>query len=134
MSPRRAVVQFALASLAAVVLLGLLAGTVLRHRTRDEAIREAKELTWLSGHGIAEPALTPGLYSEQPQALAKVKRALTPAVLQEPVVRVKIWTADGRMLIFSALCNNWTAPVKDVERVQDEIAVRLAELTTPVGG
>jgi D-alanyl-D-alanine carboxypeptidase/D-alanyl-D-alanine-endopeptidase (penicillin-binding protein 4) len=45
-----------------------------------------------------------------------------------------VTTADGRMLIFSALCNNWTAPVKDVERVQDEIAVRLAQLTTPVGG
>jgi D-alanyl-D-alanine carboxypeptidase/D-alanyl-D-alanine-endopeptidase (penicillin-binding protein 4) len=45
-----------------------------------------------------------------------------------------VTTADGRMLIFTALCNNWTAPVKDVERVQDEIAVRLAELTTPVGG
>ena len=45
-----------------------------------------------------------------------------------------VTTADGRMLIFSALCNNWTVPVKDVERVQDAIAVRLAELTTPVGG
>jgi D-alanyl-D-alanine carboxypeptidase/D-alanyl-D-alanine-endopeptidase (penicillin-binding protein 4) len=45
-----------------------------------------------------------------------------------------VTTADGRMLIFSALCNNWTVSVKDVERVQDAIAVRLAELTTPVGG
>ena len=41
-----------------------------------------------------------------------------------------VTTADGRMLIFSALCNNWTAPVKEVERVQDAIAVRLAELVT----
>ena len=45
-----------------------------------------------------------------------------------------VTTADGRMLIFSALCNNWTVPVKDVERVQDAIAVRLAELTTTLGG
>ena len=45
-----------------------------------------------------------------------------------------VTTADGRMLVFSALCNNWTVPVKDVERVQDAIAVRLAELTTTLGG
>jgi D-alanyl-D-alanine carboxypeptidase/D-alanyl-D-alanine-endopeptidase (penicillin-binding protein 4) len=45
-----------------------------------------------------------------------------------------VTTADGRMLIFSALCNNWTVSVKDVERIQDAIAVRLAELTTTLGG
>ena len=39
-----------------------------------------------------------------------------------------VTTADGRMLIFSALCNNWTTPVRAVERVQDEIAVRLASM------
>ena len=37
-----------------------------------------------------------------------------------------VTTADGHMLLFSALCNNWTTPVKAVERVQDEIAARLA--------
>ena len=40
-----------------------------------------------------------------------------------------VTTADGRVLIFSALCNNWTVPVADVERVQDVIAARLAGLT-----
>jgi D-alanyl-D-alanine carboxypeptidase/D-alanyl-D-alanine-endopeptidase (penicillin-binding protein 4) len=40
-----------------------------------------------------------------------------------------VTTADGRTLIFSALCNNWTVPVRVVERVQDAIAVRLAQLT-----
>jgi D-alanyl-D-alanine carboxypeptidase/D-alanyl-D-alanine-endopeptidase (penicillin-binding protein 4) len=39
-----------------------------------------------------------------------------------------VTTADGRMLIFSALCNNWTVPVRDVERVQDAVAVGLASL------
>jgi hypothetical protein len=32
------------------------------------------------------------------------------------------------MLIFSFLCNNWTVPVRDVERVQDAIAARLASM------
>ncbi len=40
-----------------------------------------------------------------------------------------VTTANQRMLIFSFLCNNWTTPVRDVERVQDLIAARLASMT-----
>ena len=36
--------------------------------------------------------------------------------------------ADGHMLIFSVLANNWTTSAAAVERVQDAIAVRLAAL------
>jgi len=39
-----------------------------------------------------------------------------------------VTTADGHMLIFSALCNNWTTSVREVERVQDAIAVDLASM------
>jgi D-alanyl-D-alanine carboxypeptidase/D-alanyl-D-alanine-endopeptidase (penicillin-binding protein 4) len=39
-----------------------------------------------------------------------------------------VTTADGRMLLFSFLCNNWTTPTSDVEHVQDAIAARLASL------
>jgi D-alanyl-D-alanine carboxypeptidase/D-alanyl-D-alanine-endopeptidase (penicillin-binding protein 4) len=39
-----------------------------------------------------------------------------------------VTTADQRLLIFSLLCNNWTVPVRAVERVQDTIAARLAAL------
>ena len=40
-----------------------------------------------------------------------------------------VTTRDGRMLIFSLLCNNWTVPARDVLHVQDLIAARLAALT-----
>ncbi|MGH7647843.1 MAG: D-alanyl-D-alanine carboxypeptidase/D-alanyl-D-alanine endopeptidase [Gemmatimonadaceae bacterium] len=39
-----------------------------------------------------------------------------------------VTTADGHMLIFSTLCNNWTTSVREIERVQDAIAVDLASL------
>jgi D-alanyl-D-alanine carboxypeptidase/D-alanyl-D-alanine-endopeptidase (penicillin-binding protein 4) len=39
-----------------------------------------------------------------------------------------VHTADGRMLIFSMLANNWTVPANDVTHVADVIAARLAEL------
>jgi signal transduction histidine kinase len=97
-SPARSLVQFALAALAAVVLLGVLAAAVLRNQTRDEAIREAKDLTRLAGRGIVEPSLTPGIYTGDPAARRKVWIAVRKQVLREPVVRVKIWTAQGRVL------------------------------------
>jgi D-alanyl-D-alanine carboxypeptidase/D-alanyl-D-alanine-endopeptidase (penicillin-binding protein 4) len=40
-----------------------------------------------------------------------------------------VTTADGRLLLFSVLANNWTVSVREVERVQDVLAVRLASLT-----
>lgn len=39
-----------------------------------------------------------------------------------------VHTADGRVLIFSILANNWTVPANDVTHVADVIAARLAEL------
>jgi serine-type D-Ala-D-Ala carboxypeptidase/endopeptidase (penicillin-binding protein 4) len=42
-----------------------------------------------------------------------------------------VTTADGRLLIFSFLCNNYTAPTREVERVQDAIAARLAAMGAP---
>jgi D-alanyl-D-alanine carboxypeptidase/D-alanyl-D-alanine-endopeptidase (penicillin-binding protein 4) len=42
-----------------------------------------------------------------------------------------VTTANQRMLIFSFLCNNWTTPVREVERVQDIIATRLATMSIP---
>jgi D-alanyl-D-alanine carboxypeptidase/D-alanyl-D-alanine-endopeptidase (penicillin-binding protein 4) len=37
-----------------------------------------------------------------------------------------VTTADGRMLIFSFLCNNFSTPTREVDRVQDAILVLLA--------
>jgi D-alanyl-D-alanine carboxypeptidase/D-alanyl-D-alanine-endopeptidase (penicillin-binding protein 4) len=42
-----------------------------------------------------------------------------------------VHTANGRMLIFSMLANNWTVPAVNVTRMQDVIAARLAELRLP---
>jgi D-alanyl-D-alanine carboxypeptidase/D-alanyl-D-alanine-endopeptidase (penicillin-binding protein 4) len=39
-----------------------------------------------------------------------------------------VTTADGHLLLFSVLCNNYSPPTSAVERVQDALAVRLANL------
>lgn len=43
-----------------------------------------------------------------------------------------VTTADGRMLLFSALANNYTTPVSEVTRVQDLIGASLARLRLDV--
>ncbi len=40
-----------------------------------------------------------------------------------------VTTANGKRLLFSILANNWTTSVREVEAVQDAIAVRLAGMT-----
>lgn len=39
-----------------------------------------------------------------------------------------VTSADGRLLIFSMMANNWTVPVREIERVQDAIAVKLSQM------
>ena len=52
--------------------------------------------------------------------------AKTGSVAQSRSLSGYVTTADQHMLIFSFLSNNWTVPVRSVERVQDAIAARLA--------
>ena len=39
-----------------------------------------------------------------------------------------VTTADGELLVFSMLCNNFTVPTRAVERVQDAVMARLASI------
>jgi len=55
-------------------------------------------------------------------------RAKTGSVAQARSLSGYVTTADRHMLMFSFLSNNWTVPIRSVERVQDAIAVRLAAM------
>jgi D-alanyl-D-alanine carboxypeptidase/D-alanyl-D-alanine-endopeptidase (penicillin-binding protein 4) len=39
-----------------------------------------------------------------------------------------VTTADGELLLFSILCNNYTVPTRQVDRVADALAVQMASL------
>jgi D-alanyl-D-alanine carboxypeptidase/D-alanyl-D-alanine-endopeptidase (penicillin-binding protein 4) len=57
-------------------------------------------------------------------------RAKTGFIAQARSLSGYVTSADGRVLIYSLLCNNWTIPVRAVERVQDSIVAKLAGMTT----
>lgn len=94
----RAVGQFVLASLVASVVL--IVGSVLAVRAlaRDEAIRDARSLTAFAAEGVIEPALEPGVLTGDPAALSRLDRAVQERVLNDRIVRVKIWTRTGKLV------------------------------------
>ena len=89
---------FAGASLLAMVALGFTATAILRRQARGEAIRDAKEITRLAGEGIAQPALSERMLAGDRAAQARFGRVMRERVLKDPVVRVKVWTLDGRVV------------------------------------
>lgn len=94
----RGVAQFALSGILALVLLGFAGVYLLRHTGQAEAIRNAKQVTAVAGHGIVEPNISPGLERGDPAAIARLDRVVHRGVLDDRVVRVKIWRADGKIL------------------------------------
>ena len=98
MSIRRPVVQFALAGLAVVALF--LAGSllVLQRIGQSEAARDARQFAVLSGQGVFEPALRDGVLAGDEEEIAALDQVVQERVLGERVVRVKVWTRDGRVV------------------------------------
>src|SRR5438309_2294060 len=92
------VTQFVLAGLAAVGLIS--AGTiyVVRRNATSEAIRNAREVAGIDGHAVAEPVLADGVLSGDPEAVARINTVVHERILSERVVRVKIWTPEGRIV------------------------------------
>jgi signal transduction histidine kinase len=87
----------------AVVLIGVAGFVLIRHSATASAVRQAKELTALAGRGIVEPQLTPRLLAGDRTALARLDQTVRNRILHgTPIVRVKIWDADGRIVYSDA--------------------------------
>lgn len=93
-----AVARFMAASLAAVVLLGALGLVVQRRLATEDAIADAKVVTELTGRGIVAPYLTQDALAGEPADLARLDRVVRERVLGDRVIRVKVWSPDGRIL------------------------------------
>jgi signal transduction histidine kinase len=97
-SVARDVALFALAGLLGFVLIGAAGWVLLGRYATDQAVQDARAVTRAIGLGVIEPALEPGLLREDPAAIARLDRIVHSRVLRSPVVRVKVWTADGRIV------------------------------------
>jgi two-component system NarL family sensor kinase len=95
-------VRFALGGFVALAVAGAISYLVLRDVGTNEALKNARQLTELVGKGVVEPNLTRGVVRGDPAALARFDRIVRERVLRDPIVRVKIWAPDGRVVYSDA--------------------------------
>jgi two-component system NarL family sensor kinase len=98
LSRHSAVAQFAASGLLATLVIGLIAVAIVRHIGTEEAIRDAKQVTRLAGEGIVAPNITAGVLAGDPDALRRLDRTVRERVRRDGIVRVKLWSADGRVI------------------------------------
>jgi signal transduction histidine kinase len=93
-----AVLQFAASGLVALVVVAVAGAVVLRHRATSESIDEAREFAQVVGEGVVEPNLSDAVLTGDGAAVTRLGDALRERVLGDRVVRVKLWTAGGRIV------------------------------------
>ena len=94
----REVLKFTAAALVALAALAGIAALILRNVSESEAIDQAEQVTEVLAHSAVQPAIDRGLLSGDPDARRRVDRIVRERVLSPDVVRVKIWTAGGRIV------------------------------------
>jgi two-component system, NarL family, sensor kinase len=99
---RAAVAQFALSSLALLVLVAAIGAVTLRHLATNEALSDARAVTVAFSHGVLRREVTPGVLDGDPAALAELDRTVRETVLGRPIVRVKVWTPQGEIVYSDA--------------------------------
>lgn len=93
----RAVLTFVLLGLVVLALVGLAGTLVLRRVATDQAIDQARDFTAFSSR-VVERRLSDKLLTGDAEASLAIALVVSDVVLRDPIVRVKIWTADGQIV------------------------------------
>jgi two-component system, NarL family, sensor kinase len=132
---RIAIVQFVLSSAALLGVVGSIGAVALRHLATGEALSDARSVTVAFGRGVLSDQVTPQVLDGDPAALGRLDRAVRGRVLGQPIVRLKIWTASGRIVYSDAqLLIGRTFPLpEDLREALADDAVRadVSDLSRP---
>ena len=90
--------KFAIGGMVALAAVGVGSYFLMRHIGTTEAIDNAKTVTRIVGRQIVEPELSDGIFRERPSSIRRLDRVVENRVLSHEIVRVKIWTAGGRIV------------------------------------
>ncbi|HEX2102013.1 MAG TPA: ATP-binding protein [Solirubrobacteraceae bacterium] len=101
-SRRVALAHFAVSGMLLLIVAGTIGALALRHVASDEALRDARTLTVALGRAVIRDRITPELLAGDAAALAGLDRAVRERVLGDAIVRVKLWTPDGRIVYSDA--------------------------------
>jgi two-component system, NarL family, sensor kinase len=96
--PRAVVIQVIAGTLVVVIGVAVAGAFASRRVAEREAVTDAAHTTDLIARQVVQPAITNGLVSGSPAALAAFGRVVRLQVLSPSLVRVKLWTAAGRIV------------------------------------
>lgn len=97
-SVARPVAQFAAAGLLVLVLVGIATSIVSGRVGEHEAVVDARSQTFVRARDVVEPVVADGLLVSEPDAVSSVDAVVRRAVLDDSLIRVKIWRADGTII------------------------------------
>ncbi|WP_146903453.1 sensor histidine kinase [Cellulomonas aerilata] len=96
---RRGIAMFCLASAIALVSILVLGAVVIRSAAEKEALRDARVAAGILARTVVEPALQDGLLTGDPAAIDAMDEMVeTSGLMSGDLVRIKLWTADGRIV------------------------------------
>jgi two-component system, NarL family, sensor kinase len=127
--------MFALSGLAVLLLVGIVGVLVLRRVGTAEATREAADITTVAGRGVIQPALRDGVVTGDAKSLNELDAVVQRSVLRDPIVRVKIWDANGRIVYSDApelIGSTFGLAADEREALRtDAAAAELSDLSQP---
>ena len=97
-SVARPVAQFAAAGVVVLVIVGIATSIVSRRIGEHEAVVDARSQTFVRARDVVEPIVTDGLLTSDAEAVRAVDEVVRRAVLDDSLIRVKIWRADGTII------------------------------------
>lgn len=97
-----AISRFMLASVAAFAVIAVGGYLALRQVALDQAVRETRQRVESDGRIVESAGLTDGVLRGDARALQRLDDVVLGQVLGGPVVRVKVWSRDGRVLYSDA--------------------------------
>jgi two-component system, NarL family, sensor kinase len=97
-SLQRLLLQFAASGLVAVLLVALASVYVFRRAGERESIRNARRVTELIASTVIQPRLRDSIVGGDSAAIQALDPVVKRNVIKDPIVRVKIWAPDGRIV------------------------------------
>jgi signal transduction histidine kinase len=151
-------IQFMLVGAAALAIVAVALSVASRRVGEREAIVEARTEALVKAKGLIEPALADGLLDGDPAAIASLDEVVRSDVLNDSLVRVKVWSEDGTILysdeprligstyelgddeaeaidrgVVEAEVSDLTKPENRFERVHDKLLEVYLPVMTPSG-
>jgi hypothetical protein len=99
---RAALVQFAVSSAVLLAVVATTGAVPLKRVVKDEALQDARSVTVAFGEGVLREHITPAVLDGDARALRDLDGAVRARVLGRPIVRLKVWSPDGRIVYSDA--------------------------------